>query len=176
MHTMHRSRHITERELLAGYPPPLPYSAEYEFLEACGLRRSELLDLRVRDIHQDEEGRLWIHVPRSRRRGSREVLILAGHEQVVLGFIQDARLFSDLPRGIDVQHHRKQYASMLYSQLLRITPQPYSAGKYNIEVVRAVMRALGHTNLDVVSRYYLHLWDKPLDHRRLRSDLANKEP
>jgi integrase len=152
----------SEREELAGYPPPPSlFEPAYQFVEATGLRRSELTNLLVRDIHRDDEGRLWIHVAKSRRRAIREVPVLAEHEQVISIAIQNARLFLDLPSNLDVQYERKQYALHLYAQLLRTAPPPHGSGETNVEAVRAVMQALGHSDQAVVTRYYLGLREDP---------------
>jgi integrase len=154
---MHRNHYTSGRKLLAGVRPPLPFAAERQFVEACGLRRTELLNLRVRDIRRDEAGRLWIRVAKSRRRGEREVPVIAGNEQVILRIVEDARLFPDLPRSVDVQKARQQYARRLYYHLRRKAPQPHGPGKIDGEAVRAVMQTLGHPDQAVVTRYYLGL-------------------
>jgi integrase len=70
---MYQNRHIIQDELFEGYPPqPSLFEAAYLFVKATGLRRAELLNLLVRDIYRDEEGRLWIHVAKSSPRGIRK--------------------------------------------------------------------------------------------------------
>src|SRR5260370_26726439 len=102
---MYWYRQASDREEFAGYPPPPSlFEPEYQFVKATGLRRSELTNLLVRDIHRNDEGRLWIHVAKSSRRGIREVPVLAEHEQVISIAIQNARLFLDLPSNLDVQY------------------------------------------------------------------------
>ncbi len=73
-----------EKEMLPGVPPPLPFSLQHLFAQACGLRRAELLDLRVRNIHRDESGHLWIRVLKGRRI-DREVPIIPMDERFCLG-------------------------------------------------------------------------------------------
>ena len=57
---MPQRRHTSRRDNPDGYPPPLPNEAEVRLIEACGLRRAELLNLRVRDIRQSPDGFLYV--------------------------------------------------------------------------------------------------------------------
>lgn len=172
---MYWYRQASEREELAGYPPPPSlFEAAYQFVKATGLRRSELLNLLVRDIYRDEEGRLWIHVAKSRRMGIREVPVLTEHEQVISLAIQNAQLFFDLPSNLDVQYKRKQYALLLYTQLIRTAPPPHVTGQVDVEAVRAVMQALGHSDQAVVTRYYLGLREDP--ESPVATESTNTEP
>jgi integrase len=107
MPQQHRAK---RRKILKGYPPPRPNEVEVQFFEAWGLRRSELMNLRVRDIRQDEEGRVWIHVAKHTGRSEREVPVVAGHEKKVLDHIQNLRLFPDFPELVDVLLALKKYA------------------------------------------------------------------
>jgi hypothetical protein len=155
--TMPVQRRANRRNNPDGYPPPLPNEAEVQFIEACGLRRSELLNLRVRDIHHDEEGRVRIHVAKNAGRSEREVPVLAGHEKKILDHIQNLRLFPDFPELVDVLLARKMYARFLYYQLLRAKQELPPFDEYDEEAAREVMKALGHDRLDVVCHYFLCL-------------------
>lgn len=146
-----------------GYPPPMPYEAEVRFVRACGLRRAELLNLRVSDIRRDDKGRLWIHVARQAGRGERDVPVLAGHEEVILARVRNLRLFTAFPGQFYVQMGRQEYARGLYYQLLRAPQDPPQIRKYNEEAARKVMQALGHDNLDVFCLRYLLLKRAPAD-------------
>lgn len=158
MHQHHRAK---ERIDLKGYPPPSPYGPEMRIVEASGLRRSELLHLRVCDIRLDEAGRMWIHVAKHAGGGEREVPVLAGHEDRFLNHIQNLRLFPGFGREVYVQQARVEYATRLYYQSLMVRQEQPSFGEYNEEAVQEVMKALGHNNLGVVCRYYLRLKDVP---------------
>ena len=140
-------------------PPPQALSPEEQIALACGLRRSELLDLRVGDIHRDE-GRLWIRVAKRGRR-NREVPVLAEYEQVILRFAEDARLLPEISKSVYLQYARKEYAQCLYDDLCRKSPLRLAADKINEETVRAVMQALGHSDQAVATRYYLGLREDP---------------
>lgn len=146
-----------------GYPPPTPDEAEIRFTEACGLRRGELLNLCVRDIHRDDEGQVWIHVARQAGRRERDVPIPAGCEQVILERMRDVCLFSYFPRQVDVQKARREYACRLYYQLLRASQYPPLIREYNEEAVHKVMEALGHDDIGIVCRYYLRMQNAPAD-------------
>lgn len=158
---MTQQRRANRRNNPNGYPPPLPNEAEVRFIEACGLRRSELLNLRVRDIRQDGEGRVWIHVAKNAGRSEREVPVLAGHEKKVLEHIQNLRLFPNFPELVDVLLARKMYARMLYYQFLRAKQKLSAFDEYDEEAAREVMKALGHDSLDIVCHYFLRLRNAP---------------
>ncbi len=117
---MPQQRRANRRNNPNGYPPPLPNETEVRFVQVCGLRRAELLNLRVRDICQDEEGRVWIHVARQAGRRERDVPVLAGREEVILALMRNARLFPGFPERVDVQSARREYAYTLYYQLLSL--------------------------------------------------------
>lgn len=145
-----------QRQDREGYSP-FVYEAEVRFIEACGLRRAEVREVRVRDIHQDEEGQMWIHIAKRAGRAEREVPVLRGHERNILAFVHNARLFPDVLPKIDVQRARRQYACWLYAHLLKTTSDAPSCRQYHETAVREVMNALGHTQLSTVCRSYLRL-------------------
>ena len=134
---------------------------EVQFVEACGLRHSELLNLCVRDIRQNEEGRVWIHVAKQAGRSEREVPVFAGREKMILALVQNARLFPNVPEQVDGQDARRNYASILYYQLLRASQDTSLFRQYDEKAVHEVMKALGHKDQDVVCRYYLRLRNTP---------------
>lgn len=160
---MPQQRHANRRNNQIGYPPPMPNETEVRLVEACGLRRAELLNLRVRDIHQDEEGRVWIHVARQVGRRERDVPVLAGREEAILAPMQNVRLFPLFSERVDVQRARREYAYRLYYQLLRVSQDPRLIGEYNEEAAREVMQVLGHDDLGIVCRHYLRLQHAPAD-------------
>lgn len=163
---MSQQRRAYWRKNPNGYPPPLPNEAEVRFVEACGLRRAELLTLRVRDIRQDEEGRVWIHVAKNAGRRERDVSVLAGHERVILERMRNARFFPDFPERVDVQKARREYARSLYYQLLMASQDPPLIREYNEEAAHKVMQALGHDDPGIVCRCYLSLRpDDDLQHQ-----------
>src|SRR5436305_2215323 len=143
---------------------PNNWQAEIAFLKACGLRRSEALDLCVEEISPD--GR-WIHVRQGKGGKARDVPVLAGHEQAILSLIQgrakDARVFPRLPVRLDVHALRRDYAQSLYRQYAPGRDLPKSSrssgrlipGSYDKEAVLRVSKALGHTRLDVALNHYL---------------------
>jgi integrase len=176
MKTMYWYRQASDREMLAGAPPPPPaLSPEEQIALACGLRRSELLDLRVGDIQRDEEGRLWIRVA-NRGRGNRKVPVLAELEQVILRLAENARLLPDISQSVSLQYARKEYARCLYDDLCRKSPLRLAADKINEEAVRAVMQALGHSDQAVVTRYYLGLREDPENSMATESTDIDTEP
>ena len=130
---MTQQRRANRRNNPNGYPPPLPNEAEVRFIEACGLRRAELLNLRVRDIHQDDKGRVWIHVAKQAGRRERDVPVLTGCEEVILTLMRNARLFPDFPEQVDVQSARREYASTLYYHLLMTSQDPPVGLPYLVE-------------------------------------------
>jgi integrase len=168
-------KHLTnERSDLEGLAPPipLPYSPDGWIVAASGLRYSELLNVRVRDMRLDEAGRMWIHVAKQAGRGEREVPVLSGYEDRVLNHIQNLRLFPSYGRIAHIQQARVEYATRLYYLLLKEKQEQYCIGEYNEEIMREVMKALGHTKLSVVCRYYLHLKEMPADQESTRDSEA----
>ena len=64
-------KNIIDAELLAYFENRYPMLAE--FCKSCGLRRKELLNLRVSDIYLDDKGRVIVHV-RQGKGGKKERL------------------------------------------------------------------------------------------------------
>ena len=96
---------------------------------------------------------------------SRDVPVLAGHEQAILSLIEGRRpeervLPRGLPVRLDVHAYRRGYAQALYQEYTGGRELPASTGRlkpgsYDAEAVRWVSKALGHTRRDVVLRYFL---------------------
>jgi integrase len=143
---------------------PANWQREIQFLESCGLRRSEALTLRVGDVNARSDGRVDIFVYRGKGGRSRLVPVLPGREEAVLAFVRgrtdpDARVFVRLPSRLDVHALRRSYAQQFYRHLSgRELPSPVGKLRpedYDREAARAVSRALGHNRLDVVLTHYL---------------------
>ena len=137
---------------------------EIQFLESCGLRKSEALDLRVHEVHSLADGRVSIFVRQGKGGKTRQVPVLQGCERSVLVCVQgredqQERVFSRLPDRIKCQARRRSYAQHLYQQLSGL-PLPVSKGRliahsYDKEAVLQVSKALGHNRISVVHRHYL---------------------
>ncbi|WP_274532248.1 tyrosine-type recombinase/integrase [Ktedonobacter racemifer] len=132
------------------------------FLDATGLRRSEVRDALVRDVLVDEE-QVYVHVRRGKGGKERWVPVLPGREALVLQVVQgrapDEHIFAQLPKHLDIHAYRRRYAQTYY-QHLSGRPLPPGSGRLprgavDHEAVRVVSRALGHNREDVVLTYYL---------------------
>jgi len=150
---------------VAGFAPA-HWTAETDFLVATGLRRSEALRVRVRDVFRGHEGKLHVQVYNGKGGKARQAPVLAGqdHERAVLARIEgrlgDARLIDHLPTRLRAHALRRAYAQALYQQVsgeraLPPTTGVLRPGDYDANAVRVVSRALGHNRLDVVLRHYL---------------------
>jgi len=141
------------------------------FLEATGLRRNEVQLLCVGDIvlcdtDPDYAGQTTVKVKNGKGGKSRTVPVLVGHEHDVccqkVGRSDDERVFSSIPRHLDVHAYRRAYAQSLYLALAPGQPLPSSTGRlkrsdYDAEAVLQVSHALGHgrRRKDVVLHHYL---------------------
>ncbi len=149
---------------VAGFAPA-HWTAETNFLTATGLRRSEALRVRVRDVFRGREGRLHVQVYNGKGGKARQAPVLAGqeHERAVLARIEgrpgDAHLIEHLPIRIRAHALRRAYAQALYQQVSgRPLPPATGAlrpGDYDTDAVLVVSHALGHNRVDVVLRHYL---------------------
>jgi integrase len=137
------------------------------FLQATGLRRSELKSLKVCDILalDPEMGGLAIQVQRKGSR-TRIVPVLPGREQDVLTLITsrvNAELvFPCIPQHLNVPRFRREYAQALYLSLAPTFRLPPAEGRlsrhsYQRNAVRKVAHALGHHRIEVVLTHYLRL-------------------
>ena len=88
-----------------------------KFVQACGLRREELRDLRVKDIHYKTDGQLMVHVRKGKGGKERKVAVFPGREQDVLavkeGRAEDALVFDRLPGAMDVESKRRRELPMM---------------------------------------------------------------
>jgi integrase len=132
------------------------------FCLACGLRREELRDLRVRDVYERPgDGRLVLRVIRGKGGKWREVPIFPGREQAILSQVSgrpaDAHVFASIPRMLDIHSYRRQFAQQLYEHLAG-RPLPPRDERMQIalldrEAALIVSRCLGHNRIEVLSSY-----------------------
>jgi integrase len=143
---------------------PAHWQAHIRFAQACGLRRAELRDLRVRDVYTAEDGTLFVHVKNGKGGKAREVPVLPGHEQDVLIVVQgrgpNEKVFDHIPKHMDMHSYRRDSAQRRYLQHAPDQALPPVEGRlrcdaYDPAAVQQVSRALGHNRLDVVLRHYL---------------------
>lgn len=134
------------------------------FLQATGLRRQEASDLHRRDIIQQHDGTLSIHVQSGKGGKMRDAPVLPGHEQDVLavaaGRAPDDKVFERIPGRIDVHSYRREYAQALYLHYAHGRQLPKASGRlrrrdYDYDAAQRVSWALGHNRVDVVARHYL---------------------
>ncbi len=143
---------------------PAHWQAHIRFAQACGLRRAELRDLRVRDVYTAEDGTLFVHVKNGKGGRPREVPILPGHEEEVLAVVRGRapheKVFDHIPRHMDVHSYRRDSAQQRYLQQAPDQALPPTEGRlrrddYDPAATQQVSWALGHNRLDVVLRHYL---------------------
>jgi integrase len=143
---------------------PAHWQAHIRFAQACGLRRAELRDLRVRDVYTTGDGTLFVHVKHGKGGRAREVPVLKGHEQHVMALVQGRalheRVFDHIPRHMDVHSYRRDSAQQRYLQHVPGEVLPPVEGRlrrddYDPAAAQEVSWALGHNRLDVVLRHYL---------------------
>jgi integrase len=143
---------------------PANWQTHIRFAQACGLRRAELRDLRVRDVYKADDGTLLVHVKRGKGGKAREVPVLPGHEQHVLAVVQgrapDEKVFHHIPGHMDVHSYRRDSAQRRYLQRAPEQALPPVEGRlrrdeYDPAAIQEVSWALGHNRLDVVLRHYL---------------------
>ena len=143
---------------------PAHWQGHTRFAQACGLRRAELRDLRVRDVYTASDGKLFVHVKNGKGGRPREVPVLLGHEQDVLAVVQGRapheKVFDRIPRHMDVHSYRRDSAQRRYLQQAPDQALPPVEGRlkrdeYDPTAVQQVSWALGHNRLDVVLRHYL---------------------
>ncbi|MCL0101335.1 site-specific integrase [Peptococcaceae bacterium] len=123
------------------------------FAKATGLRRKGLSRVRVQDVFE-REGRLFVAI---REKGGRyrEAPVLQKYTERVKEIINkkgvEDKIFEKVPSCADIHSYRREYARELYKEL---TGGNYSENK-DKEAVMRVSEALGHSRIDVVTRYYL---------------------
>lgn len=135
-----------------------------KFLEAAGLRRQELRDLKCHDIHQDQDGRLYVHVKNGKGGLERNVPVLPGREADVLavkeGRDPESPVFERIPKHLDVHSYRRSFAQALYLYHAPGRTLPPATGRlkrsdYDRQAAEQATRALGHQRISVVLRHYL---------------------
>ncbi|HLX57664.1 MAG TPA: tyrosine-type recombinase/integrase [Ktedonobacteraceae bacterium] len=143
---------------------PAHWQAHIRFAQACGLRRAELRDLRVRDVYTAEDGTLFVHVKHGKGGKAREVPVLPGHEEDILAVVQGRapheKVFVHIPGHMDVHSYRRDSAQRRYLQHAPEQALPPVEGRlrrdtYDPAAAQQVSWALGHNRLDVVLRHYL---------------------
>jgi integrase len=143
---------------------PAHWQAHIRFAQACGLRRAELRDLRVRDVYTAEDGTLFVHVKNGKGGRPREVPVLPGHKEEVQAVVQGRapheKVFDHIPRHMDVHSYRRDSAQQRYLQQAPGQALPPVEGRlkrddYDPAATQEVSWALGHNRLDVVLRHYL---------------------
>ena len=143
---------------------PAHWQAHIRFAQACGLRRAELRDLRVRDVYTADDGTLFVHVKNGKGGKAREVPVLPGHEEGVLSVVQGRapheKVFDHIPGHMDVHSYRRDSAQRRYLQQAPDQALPPAQGRlrrddYDPAATQQVSWALGHNRLDVVLRHYL---------------------
>jgi integrase len=143
---------------------PAHWQAHIRFAQACGLRRAELRDLRVRDVYTAEDGTVFVHVENGKGGKAREVRVLPGYEEDVLALVQGRapheKVFDHIPKHMDVHNYRRDSAQNRYLQYAPGQALPPVEGRlrqddYDPAAAQQVSWALGHNRLDVVLRHYL---------------------
>ena len=143
---------------------PARWQAHIRFAQACGLRRAELRDLRVRDVYTTSDGTLFVYIRNGKGGKAREVPVLSGHEEDVLAVVRarapDEKVFDHIPTHMDVHRYRRDSAQRRYLQEAPGQALPSLEGRlrcddYDPVAVQRVSWALGHNRLDVVLRHYL---------------------
>jgi len=143
---------------------PAHWQAHIRFAQACGLRRAELRDLRVRDVYTAEDGTLFVHVKNGKGGKAREVPVLPDHEEDVLAVVQGRapheKVFDHIPKHMDVHSYRRDSAQRRYLHHTAGKALPPVGGRlkqkdYDPAAAQQVSWALGHNRLDVVLRHYL---------------------
>lgn len=143
---------------------PSHWSELLTFLDATGLRRSEVARVHVRDISDDAEAHLLVAV-KGKGGKWRTVPVLSGFEDavrtLVAGRSPGERLFSRIPSHLDIHAARRRFAQATYRQLSDGRPLPSATntrlakGTIDPTAARGVSEALGHNRLDVTTTHYL---------------------
>lgn len=168
-----KSRHKSSQELdkiKQKYPDMV------HLLTHTGLRRSELAKLRGSDLVKDDQGRLCVNVERSKGGRSRLAPVIGTAEdkarikRLFESRERHLRLFARVPKAIDTNYYRGQYAQAMYQELerpldeLKRSDKLYRRGLYKGDVydkqaIHRVSLALGHgrpekPRYDVVLKNY----------------------
>lgn len=134
------------------------------FLDATGLRRSEVARIHVRDLFDDAQGRLHV-VVKGKGGKWRTVSVLAEYVDTIRALIArrsaHERLFSRIPSHLDIHAARRRFAQATYRQLSDGRPLPSATtarlpkGAIDPAAAQKVSEALGHNRLDVTTTHYL---------------------
>lgn len=129
------------------------------FCKGTGLRRREVQNVKVKDVTQNDEGRLVIKV---RGKGCakggrpREVVVLKGYEnhirQLVKGRNPEENIFNKIPVRADIHGYRREYAKARYEEL---TGRKFDRNCYDKKAVQQVSKDLGHNRISVALDNYL---------------------
>lgn len=135
------------------------------FLDATGLRRSEVARVHVRDVYDDNDADGHLHVAVKGKGGKwRNVPVLDEHADAVRALIAgrkpEEHLFGHIPSHLDIHAHRRRFAQETYHAVSDGRSLPSSVGRLRAgaidpDAVRHVSRALGHNRLDVTTTHYL---------------------
>ena len=127
-----------------------------DFAKATGLRRSGMSKVRVRDVFERDDGKLFVAIKEKGGR-YRESPVLEKYtgrvQEIIHGKDFDEKIFEKIHSSADIHSYRREYAQELYRE---ITGESYDPAKdKDKEALRQVSEALGHSRLDVVTRNYL---------------------
>jgi len=133
------------------------------FVQACGLRREELRDLRVGDIFHRTDGQLVVHVRKGKGGKERKVPVFPGREQAISavkkGRDDDEHAFDRLPSAMDIHAYRRHFAQELYEHLSSRTLPPLigrlQASDFDRHAAGYVTKCLGHNRVDVIFGHYI---------------------
>jgi integrase len=143
---------------------PAHWPAHVAFAQATGVRRSELRDLRIRDVYRQEDGRLVVHVKKGKGGRSRDVPVLSEYEQEILAIIEgrqpDERIFNYVPKHMKVHSYRRASAQARYldrapDYTLPPTERRLKSQDYDRKAVQGVSLSLGHNRRSVALYNYL---------------------
>lgn len=156
---IHRSRGAAVRDTQF---QPANHQPLITFLRGCGLRRSEVRDLRVGDII-DRGDHLEIHVKNGKGGRGRDVPVRPGYADMTRNLAAGRqgfeKIFPSIPSRLDVHSYRREFAQGMYQEISG-RDLPPAQGKlkpsdYDRAAVYLVSRALGHNRMDVVLTHYL---------------------
>ena len=142
---------------------PANWPTLIRFLEATGLRRKELRELRVGDILVQGD-QVLVHVLNGKGGLERRVPVLPGREGDVLavrvGRDPNEAAFPRIPKHLDVRSYRRAYAQTLYLSYAPGRSLPPAQGRlkrsdYDRDAAERVSLALGHRRVDVATQHYL---------------------
>jgi integrase len=133
------------------------------FLNATGLRRSEVAHIRARDVFEDGAGRLQVTV---KGKGGRWRIVpvldvyIVQVRRLLAERAPDERLFLRVPSHLDIHATRRRYAQKAYQQASGAEELPppdgrLRRGSVDSSAVAHVSRALGHSRGDVTTTHYL---------------------